>query len=763
MAQIIEENLLDAIVKDDIKAFNAISENAQCGGYRLGRFPVLSLLYLYKSRKILSAYEEKFIKITTWEALREPASIAKDFSEKAGKCLRLYLNEVVSPLEMLLILDRTRKLKSVYPLTKASSAVKDRLQSIYSVKYSLNIKFESNDIILERRPLSSGEKKKLAVVCTSVFLAVAIAVATPVTVVALVPRRADGEVTKLKHIDFGKSKTYTLKNDIVIPDDFSVDKMNCTVVGNGNKLIVGSNVSLGELSGKISDLEIQCPGSPLFSTITEKAEISNVNVNVTADIQTYESTAFIAVNNYGLLDEVTVNISGKVSALAGDSDGTGTLTFGGMVLNNALKYDNFGNARYGIIRNSTVNYSGFTLNGESYANGMFGGIVGTNSGAVGNITVTGSITSDTFDLAGVCSTNKGLLSAIINEANLTQTSQSDGWNPIVCGIVVENTDTVEYCENRGALSAKSTCGQTANSLSVSAAGIVYYNTANVKHCKNDGAITAEGSCEICLGGIAVSNAYAVEYSENNGSLSARSTGGQGDEQHIVSVGGIVYYNSGDIGGCRNGGSISVEGSGTAIVGGIVSRTYSGVYYCLSSGDITVNADKVYVGGTVGSSEVARYAVWGTAEYCISESKIEVTGLDKHLCVGGITGFVQEIGFVYEGTDDLAGYYGGGVTNSFFIGSIQNNVTHFGNIVGVCGAHIYESNEYTLYNQAVYYNFKDNYYLNNSLPAFGATLETNDDKEEKFEVVVESKGATASSRQEIELNDAYKRILEVLGI
>ena len=110
MAQLNEEKLLEAIQKDDIKAFDALMEEAQCGVYRLGRFPVLSLLYLYKSRKILSSYEEKFIKTASWEELKEPASVAKEFSGRAGKCLRLYLSEIVSPLEMLLILDENKRL-----------------------------------------------------------------------------------------------------------------------------------------------------------------------------------------------------------------------------------------------------------------------------------------------------------------------------------------------------------------------------------------------------------------------------------------------------------------------------------------------------------------------------------------------------------------------------------------------------------------------------------------------------------------------------
>ncbi len=78
--QPIEESLFQAIKKDDKKAFDALMENTQCGACRLGRFPTLSLLYLYDAKKILADYEEKFIDITSFTAYSEPVEISKKFS-----------------------------------------------------------------------------------------------------------------------------------------------------------------------------------------------------------------------------------------------------------------------------------------------------------------------------------------------------------------------------------------------------------------------------------------------------------------------------------------------------------------------------------------------------------------------------------------------------------------------------------------------------------------------------------------------------------
>ena len=649
MAQSIEEKLIQAIERDDIKEFDDLMKNARCGVFRLGRFPVLSLMYLYNSKKIISAYGESLIKITAWEEMREPATVAKAFSEKAGKCLRLYLSEVVSPLEMLLILDRIKELKRAYPLAKPSSAVRARLNSIYSVKYSLEIKYEGDDIIIPRRPLSHGEKKKIATVCLCSFLAVAVAVAAPVTAIALIPEKDESEVTKFGEIDFNANETYTLKEDIRIPDNYSIEKMNCTIDGGGNKLILGKGANLGSLAGKISNLVIESSGSPIFSVISEAGELSSVTVNVSADIQTSRSSAFISLANYGRIDGIELNVSGKISAVVESSE----ISFGGMVLGNYSPSLNV----CGTISNCTVNYSDFTLTGETYANGAFGGIAGYNNGAIVGCTVTGSIAADTFDLAGVCVENGGLLSKNINRANLSQVSDDDGWNPVVSGIVYSNTGAIEDCENRGSLTAKSTGNSEEGGLSVSVAGIAVSNY--------------------------IQYIYGTEY--------------------------------GKIDGCINSGAITAECNEIVVVGGIVARLGTPISYCLSSGDISAVGKTAYVGGIAARVEVLFYDYWGFVTYCISESKINVAA-EKNSCIGGIAGFVQQGIYNYSGG---AEYFGGGVQNCIYLGEYNSETEYFGSIVGVCGKDIYNKNLY-YYENEEYNNFDNNYYIAGS-PSFGATV------------------------------------------
>ena len=558
MSQPIEERLLQVIEKDDVKAFGALMNESQCGKCRLGRFPVLSLLYLYDARKITAAYEERLLKVSTWKELREPASVAKLFSGKAGKCLRLYVSEVVSPLEMLLILDKTKRLKKIYPLTNPSDAVKTRLQSIYSVKYSLGIKFEGNEIKLDRRPLTRREKRKVLAVCLACFFAVAVIVAVPVTTVALLP--AEGEITKFSQIDFGSQTTYTLKKDITVPENYSGGKVNCSFIGGGHKLILGKNATLGEFNGRMSDLEVQTSGSPIFTECTVNAELSNVTVHVDANVEISKSTSYYAVTHYGTFmgaaliailnngtfDGVTVNVEGNLSVSGEGMAEGGELIFGGMVMVNSYKYITAAQRSYGTIKNCTVNYSDFSLDGELNANASFGGIVGANSGVVEDCTVTGEITADTFDLAGACYYNGNTLSGVVNTANLTQTSESDKWSPVVGGIVIENASLVVYCKNTGDLTLEG------RGTAISG-GIAARSYGQISYCMSDGDITATASvafvgCIFGRGEVVSSGSYiyfgVASYCIGEGKIDvtvgdgASCIGGIGG---LVQEGGFLYY------------------------------------------------------------------------------------------------------------------------------------------------------------------------------------------------------------------------------
>lgn len=761
MAQLIEESLLQAIKNDDTKGFNALMETVQCGSYRIGRFPVLSLLYLYKSRKIISVYEHQFLKITNFEVLREPLEVSKKFSDKAGKCLRLFLDETVSPLEMLLILDRTRHLKRVFPMTKPSAAVKERLKSIYSIKYSLKVEFEGDGINIERRPLSYREKKNIAVICLCSFLAVSAVVGASVTAVALKP--VEGEVTKLSSIDFNSTDEYMLKRDIVLPANYSVEKVNCNINGNGYKLIFGKGASLGELNGNISDVTIESLGDAIFTSVSENATINNVTVNVSADITVTESSALVVLTNYGTIDGVTVNISGKINAIAPAAEAAEELTFGGIVQNNNYKYQSSDKKMYrGLIKNCTVNYSQFTLVGEVSANAVFGGVAGINNGYLQECTVTGNIVADTFDIAGACTVNNFSLTGIENKADLSQTSTETNWNPISCGIVLKNTYAVENCVNTGRISAISNCGQFDDlqegySATASAAGIAYLSSGSttipyISGCVNSGNVECSAKYrDAYAAGVCLSSNGEIESCKNTGAVTVKADNGSG-----AFAGGITTITNGDINKSVNEGAISSTCSGMSYVGGISAYTCASITNCYSGGDIVAAGRDIFVGGIFGFSDVsyAYYIYWGAADKCISECKISVSAIDESSAfVGGIAGFIRQAGLR---SDDSVYYFGGRVINCYFAGDCASDVAYYGNIVGAVGAKVYENNSYVS-NNTVYHNFENNVYLNNTLKAYGITLTDDGD----FVSAEDNGSATSANIEDIKNSAGYMSILNVL--
>lgn len=763
MERSVEESIVYAIAKDDVNAYGNLPERAQRGEYRLGRFPVLSLMYLYGCKKLLTVYEEKFLRASEYEVLNEPMEASRKFAKRAGKCLRLYLSgETVTPAEMLIILDKTKKLKEIFPSLGVSGAVRSRLKKIYYIKYSLSVTYEGDGIKIQKRPLSYREKRKIATVCLSVIMCVILAVGVPLTTVYLLPKPVEGEVTAFEQIDFSSAKTYTLKADVAVPDNFSVQKTNCSIEGGGHRLVLGAGASLGELSGTLSGVTLESAGNAIFTSIALTGGIKDSTVNVKTDIEISEASAFVVQDNYGTIQNVTVNVEGKVSALDDGNDETDEFYFGGIARNNFYRYNSADpNASGGRIKNCKVNFDDFQLTGETGANASFGGIAGTNTGSIEGCTAEGKITADTFDIAGIVSVNNNIIYQCANVADISQTSADEHWNPIVAGIVVQNAYLVEDCENRGSLSAKSVCGQfevqEGQESIVSATGIAYLNRGSnvapyIRGCKNLGSVESVAQYrDVYATGVCISTSGVIENCANEGAITARAENGRG-----ANAGGISGITYGNVLKSVNRGSIAVTCDGVAQAGGISSRLCAKVSESTSTGDITVEAKRAYVGGifgygdTIASQDYLGYTIYfGMAQSCVGDCRIDVSSSDSVAYAGGIAGYIHEEKF---GSGDSAVHYGGCVTDCYFVGELISQTTYFGNVVGVCGANVYERNSYGS-GDNVYHNFENNVYVANAHSAFGATV----DPEGNFAEVADV-GATSKTADEIRNSDGYKSII-----
>ena len=635
------EKLFQALKNDNLQEFANCMETTPCGSLRLGRFPVLSIMYLYNSKRLLRTYEQSFLKHNSWQNISdvaeqsekvrdalsgsnsnswqnssEPVELSAKFRSVAGKCLRFYLNETVSPVEMLLILNKTYKLKKVFPQTNMTAPVKQSLKDIYYVKWALSAKFNGNEIILERRPLTHAEKMQWLILAVCILLCVAIVVGTPFVINVFVPFIADSNgmlsVSQFGRINFSSNKIYSLKNDITLSQDVFVEEMNCELVGNGHTVTVTVGSLFGEFNGKMSDIVFVTDGTPVITNVNGAVE--NVTVNAVVNKEVDTATGFFATNNYGTITNVTVNVSGNMTAFA--SEKTGTYACGGVVaLNKYVTVDN--KTQYAHVQKCTVNYDNFSLtsrlqpdeNGDILAEASFGGIVGQNDGFTYECETTGTITSNTLDVGGICSENNHLLMDNVNNADISQTSDSPTWNPLASGIVITNYRAVDSCKNYGSISSVTTAKESVGNRSV-AVGIVYQsisrpNWAYVQKCANFGTVSATSDKNAAFAaGIIFNNISGlikadVQDCENSGNVSATGVS-NAEAAGIVNINANtenVTVNLEDciISGCTNSGNISAVATDTAMAAGIANQNASDDYVtaylqnCSNEGKVTATA------------------------------------------------------------------------------------------------------------------------------------------------------------------------------
>jgi hypothetical protein len=101
-----------------------------------GRFPILSLCYLYGAKKILKNHKVSLLKIKDYKVVDEEIDLYQKFKTVAGKILRLYIkdNIIVSPLEMMAILGMDRELKRQYSKYTKNECIIKNINSIYVIK-----------------------------------------------------------------------------------------------------------------------------------------------------------------------------------------------------------------------------------------------------------------------------------------------------------------------------------------------------------------------------------------------------------------------------------------------------------------------------------------------------------------------------------------------------------------------------------------------------------------------------------------------------
>lgn len=590
------EKLFESIKKDDLKSFSLIMLSNSDLNISFGRFPILSLLYLYSSYTILSNYEKFLLPIHNYNKVFEPYDAYLDLKKKAKKSLRLFAStdEPIYPILMLAVLDERKELENNFKKLYKNAEIVEILSKIYKINLNLEINCQTSEIHLPPKKLSFSSKIIASVLCV-IFAMVSVLSLVNIFYVknktglgnASSPILISSEKELITAFS-SKGRYYKLTQDIFVSNDFAQNDFDGTLDGDGHEIVLSEQTTslLKTNSGIIKNLKIS-------------AKITSASFS--------QSFAILAEKNSGTIENV--EISGQISFSSyNDEDAY----FAGVVVTND-----------GTISDLQISLDAVVLNKRN-SDTFFAGVAGENNGTILNVTTgKNKFETDTVDVSGIVTTNNGEIKNCLNQTEIEQTS-SKQWHPHSSGIVINNYGTISSSINNGAITSSSTVEEYASdgSFYVFAGGIATQNYGTISGCENAGAISGNSEISIVyIGGIAAMNQATEVYSpmvsksKSTGKISAKSTSAK------VNVGGIVgqnasfiaqtifgtygIYKTANVSGCGYVGKIELDAK-TALSGGLVAENYYGTIKgsytsVTTSATFSSNDNQIYMSYLVGGT------------------------------------------------------------------------------------------------------------------------------------------------------------------
>lgn len=606
-----ENQLLSAIKNDDLKSFSFLMPTNADLNLCFGRFPILSILYMYFSFNILSKYEKSLMAIHNYKIVEERMFLYSRFKRVAGKSLRLFQgDEIVYPVHMLAVLDERLIIESRYNFLYKNVEIIEKLKLIYNLKYEIKLSTNERSVCFPPKKI----KFKQVFVSSLLMIICAIVIALSSIMMGFVSNSIGlgtlNKPIKVSSADefymlFGKGfRNYVLTKDLTITCSVGKSETFSGVLdGQGHTLTLEGGVTnafVKHLSGTIKNLKIK---------------LTNNEIKLT------QNTAIISQKNSGIIENCQIfgDFTAKYDAI--------DETFGGL----------FVASNSGLISNCVSKVSGIMVNNQE-SNAYFGSFAGINekNGQVLNcVSDSGVVVADTVDIAGIVGQNYGEIKNVTNKLHLSQTSAKK-WHPNVAGIAVANYGIIEKSLNDSELSAKSSVDAFEDTAYyVFLGGISCENFGNIVDCKNKGKITGMGDVSnVLIGGISAQNIKNSDYegmvklSLNNAYLKAYS------DQAQVCVGGVVGMNSSVVLNAGSVGTIEAESKATknepvfmnkvdkalgVVAGGVVGVNQNAfVQNSYSDTNFVCGAEsesllKVY-SGVIGSIGMFKYSYVGFPEF-----------------------------------------------------------------------------------------------------------------------------------------------------
>ncbi len=541
--------LYRAIKSDDVKLFTSFMLSKSDLNISFGRFPILSLCYLYKAEAILNKFEKFMMPINKFEIVDEYFEIYKNFRTLAKRSIKLVAcqERVIYPLEMLAFLDERNLIRNKYKFLYKNEEILQNVQKIYNLNQEIDIIATPTKFVCKAKKLSVA-KKVVSGLVAIVFCLLSVFSVLSMTMVAKTygrgtassPITISTEQELLMALKKG-NRYYLLKNDISLGEEINVENFTGTLDGGEYTIYLKENSSqsvITNLSGTIKNANFEF-------------EVNNATFS--------KNYAILTENNTGIIENCTF-----LGNLSGEFNTQNDIYLAGVAVQNA-----------GTISNVIVNLNADVSN-HGQTNAYLAGVVGVNNGLISNvITSEADFVSDTVDLAGIASENYGTISGVTNNISLTQTSSKE-WHPNCAGIAMMNYGSITSCVNRGDILATSTAIEVPKQdngedgeLHVYAAGVACNNFKEIKKSRNFANVSAIGKVSYTFaGGIVALNVTDEKYSYNDqnvvvcvidGSKSTAKISSK-SEAGLVYAGGVCAVNNTQILNCGFEGTIDATTS-----------------------------------------------------------------------------------------------------------------------------------------------------------------------------------------------------------
>ena len=470
------------IMEDNVNDFERlINENEFYLDISFGRFPLLSTMILFNSKKLIKKYAGLLLNKKEFVVTNEPFLLVKEFTNKAKKVARLFYYDTVYPIDMLAILHRDSKVKKYYKLTTSEILLNCKFAKIYEI-YNQKISVKNGHLKIALPKISLSESKlfrKLAIISFLCLIVIVGGVTTIMSSVGLGTNFSyykvfdeNGLINAITH-----NISFKLYDDVAIKDD---------------KISMIKNFS-GNFDGNNKTLTLNLDNfTNLFDE--NKGVIKNLKVVAMSENTSVTDNAGIICNkNTGIISDVNIEFA-TTNDIVIRKTTLGSVSFCGVA------YENFG-----TIKNADIKIKGKFTAKQEQGDAYFSGVCDKNYGKISDVVLNSDseIVASEVDITSIAVDNfsAGEIYHCKNYVNFTQNNEIETWSPTVAGICISNYGKILSSENCGNIVINSSNTSVKN-YSCLGAGIVVNNYNTIEKCLNKGDLIIKSSVKTALiGGI----------------------------------------------------------------------------------------------------------------------------------------------------------------------------------------------------------------------------------------------------------------------